>query len=139
MATQVYSSKLAVDLATVRDPNDGDNHSVVFDLVDHAVVTDPNPHHTSGMPYQCRRSRWPGIRAQRRHGTCDSTLHHTVKFAEFTGGGRRPFDGVGHRSVEAKLSKDLAVRYATFLGGERLARGQSISLVLNLFQRAKIL
>ena len=52
-ATQQFTrleSQISVHLTAVGDPDDGDNDKVVLDYVDHAVVSDAEPHRSRWVP-----------------------------------------------------------------------------------------
>src|SRR5665647_689068 len=92
-----------VDLAAVADAEDKDQESVVFDLVDDAVVAGADsPLPGAANKASCRW--WSGFGSQKLKCSLDTSAHLGVELAELARGGGRQGYAVGHVRPRSALT-----------------------------------
>src|SRR5665647_552565 len=92
-----------VDLAAVADAEDQDEESVVFDLVDDAVVAGPDSP-LAGAANEPGCGWWSGFCSEQLKCCLDAAAYLWVELAELACGGRRQGDAVGHVRPRSALT-----------------------------------
>ena len=94
-----------VDLSAVAKGDDDDQQSLVFDGVQHAVVSDSDA--KPGASTQCSCPGRPRISGEKCYRTPYAGLVLVIDSFECASRRRSKFDAIGHRVSPAKISLDL--------------------------------